>query len=269
MTEAEAAYAARGYDAAGIAKAEEAVSLYQDAALVATGVELTKAQAGVARASSFYGSTLPDTNPTEHDAKVAAHELGYSIAELAVKANGVADIKAVSATEMTALKALPADQLQAVGEALYYYGANLGQWGKLNGLEALKRWPELAQTMKDVIALGFKSIHEYGPLRILGFGNYNTKKFGGSLIEAEKFLSAAVKATAIAGTSVSAFGYNNLYLALVLHDRGVDETDATKLQEAKDLLTAFIAADGKASGVAYLAEFVQSQKEAAGVLAKW
>ncbi len=253
MTQAKTAYAARDYTAAGAAKSQEAADLYAQAAKAATENKTRYlALVGQSEALYFVGAAN-----SAAEVKIEKHLAGLEIADSVVKAYGINDVSAVSTADIARLKALPADELALVGEALYYRGTNLGQWGNANGvMESLGRWPELRSTMEVIVNLDVFGAHEYGAYRVLGRGYFKVPGlFGGSNKQAEKYLSAALKYTLAPGQVFSTNGYNNLYVAELYVDIG-------KEKEAKEILEAFVAADAKALNPPAFVEFVEAQKEA-------
>lgn len=253
MNQAKAAYAAREYSAAGAAKSQEAADLYAQAAKSATDKKTQNlALVGQSEALYFVGAAN-----TAAEVKIEKHLAGLEIADSVVKAYGINDVTNVPAADLARLKALPADELALVGEALYFRGTNLGQWGNANGvMESLGRWPELRSTMEVIVNLGVFGAHEYGAYRVLGRGYFKVPGlFGGSNKQAEKYLSAAVKYTLAPGQVFSMNGYNNLYIAELYKDIG-------KEKEAKEILEAFVAADAKALNPPSYVEFLEAQKEA-------
>ncbi|HRK06245.1 MAG TPA: hypothetical protein PLZ57_00630 [Pseudobdellovibrionaceae bacterium] len=260
VNEAKVAYEARGYDAAGRLQAERAVDLYKQAMAVASNdAEKFTSMIGQSEAQYFVGNSTDD-----NQVKIERHLAGLEIADAVVKAFGVQDVTAVAEADLQRLKALPADQLALLGEALYYRGINLGQWGAANGVMAsLGRWPELRSTMELIVNINLKNIHEYGAFRTLGRGYFKVPgMFGGSNKRAEKYLSEAVKQTLAAGQIFSTNGYNNIYYAELLKDLGRD-------QEAKDLLQAFVNSQVLAVNPPSKQEYVRAQGEAADLLAQW
>lgn len=79
-------------------------------------------------------------------------------------------------------------------EALYWYAANQGRWGETKGvLASLGRWSsEMKPALEAAIALD-KTVHSYGPLRIIG--KANLKVPGESDKEGLKFLNEAFDKT--------------------------------------------------------------------------
>ncbi|MDZ4082179.1 MAG: hypothetical protein U1E10_04530 [Bdellovibrionales bacterium] len=253
MNQAKAAYAAREYSAVGAAKSQEAADLYAQAAKSATDKKTQHlALVGQSEALYFVGAAN-----TAAEVKIEKHLAGLEIADIVVKAYGVTDVTNVPAADLARLKALPADELALVGEALYFRGINLGQWGNANGvMESLGRWPELRSTMEVIVNLGVFGSHEYGAYRVLGRGYFKVPGlFGGSNKQAEKYLSAALKYTLAPGQVFSTNGYNNLYIAELYKDIG-------KEKEAKEILEAFVAADAKVLNPPSYVEFLEAQKEA-------
>lgn len=253
MNQAKEAYAAREYSAAGAAKSQEAADIYAQVARSATDKKTQHlALVGQSEALFFVGAAN-----TAAEVKIEKHLAGLEIADSVVKAYGISDVTNVVAIDLARLKALPADELALVGEALYYRGINLGQWGNANGvMESLGRWPELRSTMEVIVNLGVFAAHEYGAYRVLGRGYFKVPGlFGGSNKQAEKYLSAAVKFTLAPGQAFSVNGYNNLYIAELYKDIG-------KEKEAKEILEAFVAADAKALAPPSYVEFIETQKEA-------
>jgi hypothetical protein len=253
MNQAKAAYAAREYSAAGAAKSQEAADLYAQAAKTATDKK-TQALALVGQSEALY---FVGAANAAAEVKIEKHLAGLELADSVVKSYGISDVTNVPAADITRLKALPADELALLGEALYFRGTNLGQWGNANGvMESLGRWPELRSTMEVIVNLGVFGAHEYGAYRVLGRGYFKVPGlFGGSNKQAEKYLSAAVKFTLAPGQVFSMNGYNNLYIAELYKDIG-------KEKEAKEILEAFVAADAKALNPPSYVEFLEAQKEA-------
>ena len=261
MAQAKSAYAAREYDATGVKSAKEAVELYKQASKAATDKTVRYAAlVGESEALHFVGAASNDTQ-----VKIDTHLAGIERADEVVKAYGISNVEAVADADLAKLKALPAAELALLGEALYFRGINLGQWGSANGVMAsLNRWPELRSNMEVIVNLGIQNIHEYGPYRVLGRGYFKVPGlFGGSNQKAEKYLSAAVKYTLAAGKKISTNGNNNTYYAELLKDLGRDA-------EAVALMKELVAADPvTVSGGNGLPEFKQAQKDAAELLKSW
>ena len=261
IVQAQAAYAARDYDAAGAQKAQDAADLYSEAAKTATITNVKSAAlVGLSEALNFV-ATASDVR----DVKLEKYLAGIEAADAVVKAAGISDVTAIPPADIARLKALPAAELSLVVEALYMRGVNLGQWATVNGIAAsLGRWPELRSLMETVVTLGGASVHEYGPYRVLGRGNAKIPEtLGGSAVKADKYLSTAWKNTlSTVVTTISTNGYNNIYLAELFKAGG-------KLKEATDLMNALISADVAAVKPPLVPEFVRAQKEAAEILKTW
>lgn len=266
MVRGKQSYEVRGYDAAGAKNAKDAYTAYGEA-VKATALrdEQAKALVEQSRAASFWGSAL-----TVKDEKMAVHILGMDAAKAALKLFGVANPSAITAKEKASLKSLTGPVARVAVEAVYFYGANLGQWGAENKGTALSRWPELAGIMQVVLDLGQKDIHAFGALRTLGRGNNLVPKmFGGDLEASVKYLREAVNATKVPGKTYSYYGFNNWYLAAALYDLGIAKGDEALKLEASDLVDAFAGANAKAAGGEYAVEFAEAQAKAVDMQTNW
>jgi hypothetical protein len=258
--QAQTEFAQRAYSNAGVQSALAAAGHYTQAAQVASDkVEKSNDLALAAAAYYFAGGAVSDNT-----AKKDHYLKGIAAASQALALYGVNDVRNVSDQQKSALKALPAQQLAIVQEALYQRGTNLGQWGQANGVaSSLGKWPELKDNMQLVIDLGGAANHQYGAYRTLGFGYYKIPGLlGGSAKKADQYLSIAVSKTLAPGQTYSVDGYNNTFYAQILNGAG-------QTQKAKDLLVAFIKADPATLLPGYAQENRQAQLEAADLLKSW
>jgi hypothetical protein len=255
QSDAQAAYAARAYDNAGVQSAAKAAALY--GSLVASATEQkAKAKYLVLQSEALY---FVGNASTAKDMKVENHQKGMEAADQATKLLG---LQAVTGADVEALKTtLSKEDLALLGEALYQRGVNLGQWGAANGvLESLSKWPELRDNMQLIADLGLKQIHEFGAYRTLGRGYFKIPEMlGGSKAKAEKYFSVAVSSTLAQGQVYSTNGYNNLFYAEFLQAQG-------QTAKAKELLQAFLQADANTLNPASVPENKQAQFEAAELL---
>ncbi|MCM2280304.1 MAG: hypothetical protein NDI61_00500 [Bdellovibrionaceae bacterium] len=258
LAQAEAAYQAREYDAAGKAQAQTAAQLYGElAAEQTTAVARAKYLSAQSEALYFLGHASDDKA-----LKIQHHLAGLAAGEKAVAEFGITD---VTQANVALLKSqFQADDLKVLAEALYQRGANLGQWGQANGVtESLGRWPDLKATMQLIIDLGFSSIQDYGPLRTLGRGNHQIPALlGGSNKRAEKYLQSAVSKTKAPGTIYSVNGYNNTFYAELLRD-------IEKADEGRALLESFVRADAAQLNPRMAPETRRAQREALDLLNNW
>jgi hypothetical protein len=258
--QAEKAYAARDYNAAGIKSAQDAQDLY--AQLVAQTTEPSAKATFLVRqaeASYFVGVATAD-----QQTKLDRLQNGIDLADQATKLLGVANVTSVSDADLQRLKALPKETLALLGDALYYRGASLGQWGQANGVtSSLGKWPELSTNMELIINLGVKEVHSYGAYRTLGRGYFKIPGIlGGDMAKATKYLAAAVKNTLVAGQIYSVNGTNNNFYAEILKENG-DEAGA------RALLNAYLTADVATLDPKGIAESKQAQAEAQDLLKSW
>lgn len=258
--QAKESFARRGYDGNGLAAAQNAANLYLDAANSAPSNK-DKAMYLGSRAEALYfvGGVQDDK-----EAKKSTYSTAMDAANTAVAIYGITDVRNVSEGQKNQLKALPADELDILAEALYQRGINLGQWGQANGVvDSLNKWPELRDNMQLVIDLGKAAMHEYGAYRTLGFGYFKIPELlGGSKKKAEQYLGAAVKKTLATDKNYSVNGYNNVFYAQAL--RGNDKSD-----QAKTILKDFLGHDPNTLLPGYEVENRKAQDEARALLNEW
>ncbi len=258
VDEAKKAYAEREYDNPGVLKAQKAADLYGQL-VSATADAKAKAQYLVRQSEALY--FVGDASPAKAT-KLEKHNQGYLLADQAVKALGVKDVKAVTAAEIATLKStLTPAQLNLLADALYHRGVNLGKWGSANGVaSSLGKWPELRATMELIGKLGKDDVHSYGSYRTLGRAYAQLPSLlGGSTAKAEKYLQTGTSKTLAAGQVYSVNGYNNVYYAEVLKEVG-------KVAQAKTLLQGFIAANPATLNPALEPEVRRAQAEAKELL---
>jgi hypothetical protein len=253
---AEQSYSQRGYDAAGVTKAKEAVDLYNELAGTTQGSERGYYLAKRAEALHFVGTAMTAKND-----KIKAHESGMETAVAAIKEFTKADAAELEDAEIERLKKLPEADLGSLALAVYYRAANLGQWGQANGVTtSLGRWPEMRTLLENVIKLGKKDVMEYGPYRALGRAYFKIPGlFGGDNRKSEKYLNEAVTKTQVPGKTISRNGHNNVYHAEVLAALG-------QKARAKALLEELIATSAADAGAEAVPEYQDAQKAAAELL---
>jgi hypothetical protein len=286
--EADAEYHLRDFNSAGVAHVQIALGKYQKLQTMITDQDqLALVTLGVARSLYFIGDATADKAQ-----KKVTFQSGMDTADIVLKNYGILKTDVATLTPALAQELstkLAGNKLKSdiLVEALYEKAANLGQWGQTDVVGALFRWPELRNIAdfitkityvakdkdgKDLL-VSYKSTHDYAPYRIVGRGFYVIPPLlGGDKQRSEKYMEAAVKGTTAVDASgkVLAFsynGYNNNYYADVLRANG-------KTQQAKDLLTAFVAADLKDSKIfpnnqEDMADLVQSQSIARDNLSKF
>ena len=286
--EADAEYHLREYNTGGIAHVQSALAKYQKLqTMVTDSDQLALVTLGVARSLYFIGDVTSDKAQQK-----VLFQSGMDAADSVLKNYGILKTDVATLTPALAQDLstrLAGNKLKSdiLAEALYEKAANLGQWGQTDVVGALFRWPELRNICdfitkityaakdkdgKDIV-VSYKSTHDYAAYRIVGRGFYVIPPLlGGDKQKSEKYLEAAVKGTMAVDASGKALGfsyngYNNNYYSDVLRANG-------KTQQAKDLLTAFVAADLKDSKVFPnnqddMADLVQSQSMARGNLSKF
>lgn len=259
--QAKASFEKRDYSNPGIASAQAAADLYAQAA-VAAADNVAKAKYLTLQAASLY--FVGDAN-ADSKTKIEVHLRGMTVADQAVKLLGIADVASVTDQQIAQLKAA-GQNLEALADALYERGINLGEWGQANGVvQSLSKWPELRHNMEIMEGLGQVANHEYGSYRVLGRGFFKIPGLlGGSMDKATKYLSTAFKATKKnpAFKDLSTNANNNVYYAEVLHENGDDD-------KAKALLQAFIAADAAALSPESAVETKHMQDAAKELLKGW
>lgn len=255
------AFAKRDYTNSGAASAQEAADLYAKAVEASSNnSDKAKNLSGQSEALYFVGDAS-----AEKSVRIDKFLKGMTAADAATKALGIADITKVTAEQLNQLKSsLSAGDLQIMGDALYFRGANLGQWGQANGVtQSLGKWGELRKNMEIMQTLGLTASHDYGSFRILGRGYFKIPGLlGGDMNKATKYLQQAVANTLVAGKKISRNGTNNNYYAEILNENG--DTDA-----AKALLQEFIAADPSQMDAKSIPELKRTQQEAKELLKKF
>ncbi len=235
--EAAAAYAQRDFNAAGVLKVQESVTLYGEAIAVETdAMGKLNLMLDLASAHYFLGTAME----TKNDRKTQ-HQNAMDVADDIMSAMGVDPVKAPELTkdQVTALQNKMTDAEELVlSEAMYSKGINLAQWGSLNGIaSSIGKLPVVLGLMERIEMLGYESIHEFGPYRTIGRINFMLPGLlGGDLDKSEEYLKNAYRNTLVEGERYSINGYNNIYLAETLYKKGA-ETQAIKLIET------FLAAD--------------------------
>lgn len=258
VVEAEKAFAGRDYTIAGIANAQRAADLYAQLSGMAMD-QKEKASFMVAQAEALY---FVGNASDEIKVKIEKHWSGYELSSAAVSAFGVTDVTKADPSKLKSI--LSAQDLEVLGEGLYFRGINLGQWGAANGVvQSLSKWPELRDTMQLIINLGLEAIHDFGANRTLGRGYFKIPAMlGGSQKKAKEYLTAAFEKTLNANKTFSINGYNNIYLAEVLLENGGED-------RAIEILEAFVNADKSTFKTDNLPETLQAQKDAKKILADW
>lgn len=260
QAKAEKAYASREFSTDGITHAQTAADLYgQLATLKSEPKEKAIFLVKQSEALYFTGNATADVA-----SKAEIHWKAYELADTAAKALGVSNVSE-AASRVDAIKGeLTTEQLALLGEALYFRGINLGQWGQANGVtSSLSRWGELKDTMLLIIDLGLAEIHQYGANRTLGRGYFKIPALlGGSMKKAEQYLKEAYVNTLDVSQKFSANGYNTLYYAELLYEIG-DEDDAVAMLEA------FVAADASVLNPDSLPETRAAQRDAQKLLKDW
>jgi tetratricopeptide (TPR) repeat protein len=134
---------------------------------------------------------------TSKDLKKEYFQKGIDVAESGVK--------------LVQAQASSKEQKLVLAKAMYQYGANLGKWGEANGvIKSLIQWPKLRKSMEAVINLGFKSVENYGPNRILGRAYFKLPKSYGGKAKSLELLKEAYENTKN-GQDISTYGLNTLY----------------------------------------------------------
>lgn len=249
---AEKLYAARSYDAAGAANAQQAADLYQELSKTAPA----KGQAALfaakrAEALNFVGTAL-----TVKEDKIRLHQSGIDAADEGIKLFSI-DPANLDDAKIEELKKLPADDLNALALAIYFKAANLGQWGQANGVtSSLGKWPEMRTLLENVTKLGKKEVVECGPFRALGRAYFKIPGlFGGDNRKSEKYLSQAAGLTPVAGKIISRNGFTNLYWAEVLAALGQKD-------KARKVLQEFIGTTAQDAGTTMIPEYEDAQRQA-------
>lgn len=258
-TDAKAAYDRRDFNQAGIAAAQQAADLYAQAASAsATPEEKAGYLTKQSEAIYFVGDASSDNAQ-----KIVKFDAGLKVGDQAVKLLGLTDVNKAADADLSKLKGTPA--AAPLAEALYYRGINLGQWGQANGVfQSISKWPELERNMQLIELLGLQSIHDYGPYRTLGRGNFKlaSVQLGGSMDDAERYLNVAFKKTLVAAAGVSRNGHNNIYYADLLHSKGDDV-------KSKKILQDFIKADPNQLDPNGVIELKNAQRSAQDLLKSW
>ena len=264
IAQAKAAYAQRAYSEEGIAKAKEAASLYEKAAALQTGREAAESLNGEAEALHFAGAATSEAKKSE---KIATHLSGIQVGDRALQTlgvNAIGDLFSPEGIEKTKAR-LNTEELKTLANAIYFRGANLGQWGTANGVvDSLGKWPELRDSMQAIIDLDMKEVNDFGAYRVLGRGYFKIPALlGGSMRKARRYLTEAVNNTkSTVYPELSRQATNNLYLAEVLHEDKAGEA-------AKALLQKTIAADAAQLNPDQVPETQDVQKQAAEFLKNW
>lgn len=260
LTEAEVAYNLRDFSEVGLKSAQTAASIYGELAQSADNQE-SKNNFLIGQSMSYY---FVGTAVSKKDDKIKYHLKGYEAADMVVKSYGISDVEKVSDEKLDELAELPEQKLNQLGEALYYRGINLGQWGNANGvLDSLSRWPELRDNMFLLVNLGLEGIHEFGAYRVLGRGYFKIPGIlGGSMKKATKYLTDAVKGSVAEGQFFSTNGTNNIYYAELLKETGETKT-------AIAYLAKFISADVNQLHPDLVPENKNAQKEAQELIKSW
>lgn len=265
------AYSLRGYDAAGMAQAQKAASLYSEL-VTETSDQDKKNEYLVLQSEAMYFVGSAYNESTENEKKLDSHLKAADVADNVLKAMGVTDATVLlDDAKMNDLKAkLNPKQQDIFAEALYYKGINLGQWGSAKGgLDSLSGWKKQLRPYMEVLEkMGKASIHNYGPYRTLGRGYYKVPSIlGGDLKKSESYLDEAVKSSLVkkadGSTSVlSVNGYNNLYYAETLYKNG-------KKEEAKNILKEFVQTDLSLLANESIPENAKAKELAQEDLNKW
>jgi hypothetical protein len=259
--QADKAYSARGFDAAGVKNAEQAATLFGQAAQAETANSLKAVYLGrQAEALYFVGYAAADRST-----KISIHDQGYRVGDQVAQLFGLNDIRNVSDQVVTQLRqSLSAADQVALASGLYHRATNLGQWGSASGVTtSIGRWPELRANLELVNRLGQGSLFHFGANRVLGRAYFKIPSLmGGSVSTAERLLAEAVTKTAAPGQKFSVNGYNNIFYAEVLEYQG-------KKQEAIDLLNGFISADVTVLRPDAIPESKRAQQEAQDLLNSW
>lgn len=234
---ADATYAQRDFNEAGVKKALEAVTLYGEA-VAEEADSLAKLNLMLAQATAHY---FLGTAMSVKDDRKAQHRAAMDVSDAIMTEMGVNAAKAHELTNQEIsdiLGRLEADQELILADAMYSKGINLAQWGSLNGLSSsIGQLPVVQGLMQNIEKLGYAQIAEYGPYRTLGRIQFKLPPIlGGNLKESEKFLKSAYRKTLVSGQKYSLNAYNNIYLAETLHKQG-------KENQAIKLLQTFLAAD--------------------------
>jgi hypothetical protein len=263
---AETSFAARDFDAAGIQHAKDAAAAYEQLANSSSLDEQTRAQYAVKSAEAYY---FVGSANTSDDAKLAFHAKGMAVADQALKFFKITDTTKLTDADAARFLGLAADQKALLAEALYQKGTNLGQWGSANGItSSIGKWPELRGDMEFIVKLKQKDIHDFGPLRVLGWAYFKLPGIlGGDNSKSEKLLSTAVNSTLAKDASGAALNFsvnaaNNTFYAQLLQD--IDKTP-----QAKVVLKGFISADPATLKPGSEAETKHGQQEARDLLKKW
>lgn len=284
---AETQYANRDYTPEGIANVQKA---YENLKTILAGnlsdEEKMKFNLKLARALYFIGDASNDTSVKRKIFEEAMAAADASLLFFGVTINGKNDLTDELAKSLNEKFGTDKSKMDALAEAFYQKGANLGQWGQLDPLGAIYRWGELQNTIQFQDKLNFtstsadgstkeesyKSLHEYAGYRVVGRGLYviPSKILGGDNKKSEKYLEFAVKNSAAVDAngkklSFSINGHNNNYYAETLRANGKEEL-------AKQILTDFIAADPKDTQIfpnqVDLVEIIRTQKIARDTLSK-
>lgn len=262
LSEAQAAFASRDYTDAGVQNALNSAKLYRELASEAQAAGSTfQAHTYIVNQSEalyFAGNATEEGE----DNKERFHLEGFETAFVVVKAFGITDFRKVSDAKLDELKKLPPEQLQLLGEALYFHGINFGQWGLAKGITTtLTRWDELRENMNLINNLGLEQIHEYGARRVLGRAFMKLPLSMGDKKKSERFLTQAVNGSLAPGQIYSTNGTNNIYYADILIENG-------KESKAKEFLEQFVKADPATLHPEMIPENVESIRLALKTLRK-
>lgn len=165
--------------------------------------------------------------------KEKLHKKGY---EIAVKACELLSQETCGGNEKTDLKD---NQKRALADANYWYGANLGKWGKLQSkwVQA-KNWPILRKAMNEIFKLGQDDIQNFGADRILGRAYYKLPSMFGGLSASRTHLQRAYDNTLFTDADgekkFSVNGSNNYFLVETLVAQAESSDSSAEAQSLEE-----------------------------------
>jgi len=152
------------------------------------------------------------------------------------------------------------EEKRELAMAKYRLGVNLGKWAEARGIAAsLGKWKPMKRIMKSIIADGFASLEDFGANRFLGRAYYKLPAPLGSKKKSLESLGEAYKKTIDAGQNVSRQGLNVLFLAETF-------ISMKNKNDARKILTKFIAVNGETFNPARIPETKKEQADARDLL---
>jgi|GEM_PF-2198924 len=266
LSEAQSKYAQRSFDEAGRQVVSEAISLYKES-LAGAGDSLDKNMAynGIAQGYYFLG-TIPGAEKQKKADFLKSMEAALEVS----KSFSIDKAHKLTPEEIQALSGrLSEKEQELLAKSMYFFGISLAQWGNLEGFgTSLSRLGEVKGNMKNIEAMGFVAIFDYGPKRTLGRIDFVIPAFlGGNKRRSQKTLLEVFKNTRAVDSEgkklkYSLNGYTNVYLAEVF-----EATD--QKNKAIALLENFVAAEPASLDPNMIPENTRAKEEALDFLKKW